>query len=245
MRLTSLAVAASGLAALIALIAGAAPAAAQPSAREARANAAFDAGDLDTALREFEAALAEAPRPNLLYVIGRVHVARGDCAAAVPYFDRFLATHPGPNAAASARTEIARCRDGLSPPARATPLTTPPGTVTAPPPARLALFDDRVGQVLVVAGVAAAVTGAVLYVQARGMECAGDPCFGPTFDEFVASERRAHDRWALAMVAGGAGAALLVAGGLRFTLRDRATASPQLGVAPNQSGAMVVVAGPF
>ena len=36
-----------------------------------------------------------------------------------------------------------------------------------------------------------------------------------------------------------------VAGGLRFTLRDRATASPQLGVAPNQSGAMVVVAGPF
>ena len=73
------------------------PALAQPtSPHEAAATEAYDRGDLDTALREFEAAYADTSRPDLLYVIGKLYAARGDCTRAVDHFDRFLDEQPRP-----------------------------------------------------------------------------------------------------------------------------------------------------
>ena len=103
----------------------AAPAHAQaPSPHEATATAAYEAGDLDTALREFEAAYLDAPRADLLYVIGRLHSERKDCAKAIDYFKRYLLTRPGETQSDAAQAEIAKCQSALD--AQRPADTTPP-----------------------------------------------------------------------------------------------------------------------
>ena len=96
----------------VGLALAASSAAAQPasSSHEATAAAAYEAGDLETALREFEAAFIETKRPDLLYVIARLHTERNDCEKAIDYFKRYLATRPGDTQSAAAETEVAKCQ---------------------------------------------------------------------------------------------------------------------------------------
>jgi len=80
---------------------------ASPTAHEAAATAAYQAGDLATALREFEAAYAETSRPELLYPIGKLLAAQGDCPRAIPHFERYPA--PGPLTPPAGSGTLHRC----------------------------------------------------------------------------------------------------------------------------------------
>src|SRR5688572_24791372 len=95
---------------VLALALAATTAAAQPtSPHEAAATEAYDRGDLEVALREFEAAYVDTKRPDLLYVIGKLYAARGNCPRAIEHFEWFLASKPGPNATEGAKAEIEKC----------------------------------------------------------------------------------------------------------------------------------------
>jgi tetratricopeptide (TPR) repeat protein len=64
--------------------------AAQAASASTRAVQAFDAGDYDTAIELFERAYAEDPQPNYLYNIARVYEEKGDFAAAIERYQRFV-----------------------------------------------------------------------------------------------------------------------------------------------------------
>ena len=229
-----------------------------PSPHEEAAAKAYAAGDLATALKEFEAAYADAPRPDLLYAIGRLHVARGNCTDAVWYFQRFLATEPGPKATDSATAEIKKCEDTIaaeraaqppapeSPPAEPEPATT---VVEPPPPiadGRSPFYRDLLGNALVGGGVLAGVVGIVLYGQALSAQC-GDPvCTGIDYDDFLEQRDRADRLRTNAIIAGGIGGALIIGGVLRYALRDSSPSRRvDVGVAPAGGGGAVVVGGRF
>lgn len=60
------------------------------SALIAKGAAAYDAGQLEEAIRLFGEAYAVDPRPNLVFNIGRVHEELGDLAEAVDFYSRFV-----------------------------------------------------------------------------------------------------------------------------------------------------------
>ena len=125
------------LLAALTLALAATTASAQPtSSHEAAATAAYEAGDLETALHEFEAAYLETKRSDLLYVIGRLHAERKDCTKAIDFFTRYLATKPGQTQVEAAQTEITKCQkilDAQRPVDTTPPDTTGGGGTTTPP----------------------------------------------------------------------------------------------------------------
>lgn len=243
-----------------ALASSATPARAQPADREAAATAAYEAGDLDTALREFVAAHAETGRPDLLYVIGRLHAERKACRLAIEHFTRFLDSKPGPRAAEAAQAEVDACQaildaeharggggDGASAPggddvrgpAAGGAITTPPADAGA-----RRFHRDVVGMSLVGAGVVAEVAAIVLYTRARAAQC-GDPvCAGTSYDAYLAAEDRARSLRLTSVIVAGVGGALLAGGVVRYLTFDRGR-EPSLAVVPAAGGATVVLGGSF
>ncbi len=78
------------------------------------------------ALAQLEAAYAIDPKPSLLFALGQVHVQLGQCARALVFYRRFLASRPKPDDAAVAREAIEVCK--ASPPraARSIPILIAP-----------------------------------------------------------------------------------------------------------------------
>jgi tetratricopeptide (TPR) repeat protein len=202
-------------------------------------------GAWDDAVRAYEAAYALDQDPVSLYAIGRVHVRRGDCAAAIAAFRRFLATEPPKKARASAESEVATCEATL---AAATPepppVVEPPPPPPPPPPAPpRAFYRDPLGSALVGGGAVAAGLGLYFYVRARGAQC-DDPCTG-SYQDYRESVARAETWRTGAAVAGSVGGALIVAGAIRWvTARDR-PAAVDVAIAPRAGGAAVVLGGRY
>jgi tetratricopeptide (TPR) repeat protein len=103
----------------------------------------FAAGRYDEAVSDFEASYALAPVPGLLYDLAQAHRLRGDCAAALSFYRRFLEADPGGKLRERTRARIAemeKCAAAKPPvpapaPAPATPeAAAPPATPTATPP---------------------------------------------------------------------------------------------------------------
>lgn len=121
------------LALVIALVV--APAAARAGNAEdarahvARATRAHKEGRFDEARIELEAAVALAPRPDLLYALGQVHAKLGRCRDAEAYFRRYAATQHDPRITKVVDQAIAACQ-----PAPAPAIDRPPPTSPAPPP---------------------------------------------------------------------------------------------------------------
>lgn len=241
------------------------------SPHEAAATAAYEAGDLDTALREFEAAHADTQRADLLYVIGRLHAERKECAKAIDSFQRYLATSPGQTQADAAQAEIAKCKatlDAQRPPAGGGGTgggDTTAGTMTgrtgdgasaavgATPPASAAragegsrsFTSDKLGMTLLVGGAVAGGAAVVLYVQARGAQC-GDPvCTELTYDEYLDAEERAKTLRLTSLIVAGAGAVLLGGGLYRFATHDGGRREPSVALVPTRDGAALTVRGRF
>ncbi len=255
---TSVARVARTMALAVALLVAARPAFAQPaSTHETAATAAYEAGDLATALREFEAAYVETRRPDLLYVIGRLYAEGKDCGRANDHFIRFLATGPGPNASEGANAEIAKCQQVLDSQRAAgggsdrgaSPIGTPP----SPPPDPVAVaavdgrrfFKDKLGLALLGGGVAAEVVAVLIYTQARSAQC-GDPvCSNLTYDAYQAAEDQARSRRLTSVIVAGVGGALLAGGVVRYLTRDDRDRETSLSVRPTGGGAEVVLGGRF
>lgn len=226
------------------LVALAGAAQAQPTSKhEAAATAAYDRGDLDTALREFEAAYADTARPDLLYVIGKLYAARGDCTRAIDHFERFLATDPGPNATKGARTEIEKCE-------RAAAVPPPPDVTTPEPPVPAPAAEPRdqpprplLATALVGGGLVLDAAAIVVYLEARKSQCDG-VCTGITYDEYRDRESRASNLRLTAVVLGAAGTAAIGVGVWRYLAHRRAR-HVEVAVMPTAGGGAFVVAGRF
>lgn len=239
---------------------------AQPasSPHETAATAAYEAGDLETALREFEAAYADTRRPDLLYVIARLHTERKDCTKGIEYFQRYLATGPGPTQTEAARNEITKCLnvlDAQRPPPADDPVVEPtppprgggtdpatPSTTTAVTPATRdgagSFTRDKLGVGLFLGGLIAEGAAVVLYIQARNAQC-GDPvCTELTYDEYLDAEDKARRLRLTSVVVAGAGAVLLGGGLYRFATHDRRRART-LSLVPTHDGAAITFSGRF
>lgn len=104
-----------------------------------RGGRAFAAQRWDEAARAFEAAYADHPRPELLWAQAQALRFGGRCEAALPLYERFLATDPTAEEIADANTNIAACRELVGEVAEVEPVepAPPPQPVAEPPPSAL------------------------------------------------------------------------------------------------------------
>src|SRR5262249_38422468 len=121
---------------------------------------------------------------ELLYAIGQIHVKLGECAKAITFYERFLATHPKQQQADAATEAITVCKQHppepvTKPPAEWDPASSHPVEPAKPPPPRVPevppppppappseappFYADTLGDVLVICGAAAAVGGVLVY----------------------------------------------------------------------------------
>ncbi len=241
----------------LSLVAG--PVVAQPvSAHETAATAAYEAGDLATAQKEFEAAYAETRRPELLYVIGRVNAERADCAGAIQYFNRYLATDPGPKATEAAQAEIVKCKkttgtgtepgsgsgtgsgsDTGSDTGSGSAGTTATGMGTGTGKGR-----SKLGLGLLAGGAVAEAGAIVFYMRARGAQCGEPVCSNMTYDEYLEAEDQARSLRLTSIILAGAGGALLAGGLYLYLTRDRGR-ERTITLVPTSGGAAFVLDGQF
>ena len=231
----------------------------QARALKRAAMAHYNAGKFAEAAREFRAAHALAPDPELLYALGQSLRLAGDCAGAVAAYEEFLATSPPAKQAGAAREKVEACRSELaaqvpppdpapestSGPAAQIDLGAAPVAPERPPPR--AWYRDVLGGALTGGGLVALATGTWLVIDARGALGAVDRA--ETEDEFIEA-RAAADRARGRHTAGVAGVAIgtgLIAGGvLRYLLvrRDRQRdAAVTASVTPD--GAAILFTGGF
>jgi Outer membrane protein beta-barrel domain/Tetratricopeptide repeat len=104
---------------------------------------AFRAGRYDQAIASYQAAYDLAPRPGVLFNIGRAYHKKGDAKHALEYYRRYLTDEPNGPVASEARTYVAdleRTLPAAEPPPRSPPPEVPAETPaaspaeTAPPP---------------------------------------------------------------------------------------------------------------
>ncbi|HET6582350.1 MAG TPA: hypothetical protein VFG69_02860, partial [Nannocystaceae bacterium] len=196
-------------------------------------------GDLDGARTVLDEAMAREADPALLFVRGTIEQQAGNCAAAIDYLERFIASDPDPVDADAAREAAAACAPAPEPtPALPTPA---PATAPAPPP-RAAVVDppppddrrtrarkpvrDPWGVGLLGAGSVLAFGGAAMLVGAEIATNRGDrSATEGAFAVRVGHARRVHWAGVGVLVTG---VAVAIAGAVRYGLvarRDRSRRS--------------------
>lgn len=203
----------------------------------------------DVALSELQAAYALDPQPDLLYAIGQVQVKLANCPEAIMSYEQFIESKPAEEFVDAANEAIRVCREQLAaqqPPPPPTPEPTPQPVAPPPPPPAApegkAFYSDVLGDVLVVGGTVAVVTGVSLYVSARGK--LGDAEKATTYDAAQTLVDDAHSKRMYAVIAGSVGAVAIGVGVWRFT-RSAGTEKTTLAVVPATSGGLVTFAGRF
>jgi tetratricopeptide (TPR) repeat protein len=84
--------------------------------RVAHAQQLYQDKQYKEALDELNIAYTLDPQPNVLYAIGQIHVALGDCKEAITFYTRFLQTKPDQDVAAAAQQAIEACKSHRVPP---------------------------------------------------------------------------------------------------------------------------------
>lgn len=105
----------------------------------ARGNQLYQEGRYDEAVTELLAGYGVDPKPDFLYAIGQAERKRGDCKAAIRYYQQYVDTGQSPQRTVAVLVQIDRCKQEL---AAATPSQKPPAatgepvapTTTAPTP---------------------------------------------------------------------------------------------------------------
>ncbi len=179
------------------------------------AKARYDAGmtlyrahDYIAAVREFQAAYGLDPRREILFAQAQATRLSGDCGAALPLYERFLATKPPPQQVEATRIAVTRCAE--------VPRAPEPLAVMAPlpPPAKSRWYHDRLGGVLVGAGLAAIAAGTGLLMSAATLD--RDARRSQHLDDYGAARAKAVDRQRLGVATTVAGALLVVGGTGRY-----------------------------
>ncbi len=224
------------------------------------AQAAFKAEDYDAAAAAVEAAYIIEPQPMLLYPWAQAERSRGNCAAAVELYQRFLDSDPPEAAATPARENMDRCQEQLDAEAPEEPVEEEvvdevieeepePEPVAAPvikdePPKAKTWYKDPLGGVLVGVGVVGVGVGAGL--MGAGGSMAGKAADQDMHSGYLDERDRAtkfRNGGAIALSIGGA---LVLGGVIRYVLvakkskQAKATAwqlAPELG--PRWSGVTI------
>jgi tetratricopeptide (TPR) repeat protein len=97
----------------------------QAKAHIAKATAAHKDGKFAVALDELQAAYKLDPKPDLLFAIAQVYVKLDNCADAIPFYEKFLASTKDPQAQPVVTEAIDACKAKL---AQAQPVVTPTTT---------------------------------------------------------------------------------------------------------------------
>jgi len=223
-----------------------------------KAAEAHQTGDYATALTELNIAYTLDPKPELLYAIGQVHVKLGECAAAITFYERFLATHPKSQQADAANEAITVCKQQPPEPAPAKPpeptkietepapprvaqVSTPGSQPPSPPPQQRdagAFYKDTLGDLLVIGGVFAIAGGVYEYRSALNDLDLADA--SATYDQHSGFVADAQTKRMIAVALGAGGIALATAAVFRFRAHGRRDA---VAVAPAHGGAMVTWTG--
>jgi tetratricopeptide (TPR) repeat protein len=164
------------------------------------------------AIAAFEAAYALDPRREILFGQAQATRLAGDCPAALPLYDRFLATGPPPQQVEATRIAVARCQSAPAVPSR-TPAPAVIATPPPPPPPRW--YNDRVGGALVGAGLVGVGAGVALIASARSADDQAR-AVKDRYDTAVGLRDRAERRWGWGLGALITGSVLIAAGAGRY-----------------------------
>nr|HEX4312780.1 tetratricopeptide repeat protein [Kofleriaceae bacterium] len=228
-----------------------------------KASKLYDAKQYAAALDELNTAYTLDPQPTILYAIGQIHVSLGQCDEAITFYQRFLATNPDDGVASATREAIAACKTHSVPDASGsgsgsgsagsggsgssasagsgsagagTGSDTVGASVEPGPPSPPTWYSDRLADALVAGGVASAVIGLGLYVDARSQLTDADGA--TTYQGQQALVDKAHNNRAFALLFGAGGIALAVGGVLHY-MHHKGEAAPAVSVTPIRGGAAV------
>jgi tetratricopeptide (TPR) repeat protein len=203
--------------------------------------AAQSAGDYDVAITFYEKAYELIPHPLLLFNIAQAHRLAGRIEQAETFYQRFLTTDPSGPEVQIARDQLAEIRAKRVPP----PPPPPPEPTRSdePTPSASAFraapwYSDKIGDALVVGGIAAAAVAAIVYFNARSDI---DDARSITDDYGRASSlnESGHDKRNLSVVFAVGGCSLVAAGILRYRLHDRRVDPRGVDVAVTPQGGVI------
>jgi tetratricopeptide (TPR) repeat protein len=223
----------------------------------------FAAKQYAEAVAEFAQAVDLDPDAKfLLFDLGLARRMAGACDQAILAYRAFLDAQPPEKYAGIARIGIDKCEQALAAQHAAKPsddkpvdqskpsVDKPPpvdrprqpdDAIAPPPPPRVQepWYRDRAGNVLTVSGIGCGIAAGVLYLLARG--AASDTFDAQTLPDFHDRASAASTYQTASLIVGGVGAALVVAGAVRYTTRPAAT----IAVAPTRGGAGFALSVPF
>jgi hypothetical protein len=106
----------------------------------------YAAKEYEAALRELAVAYAAEPRREILFAQAQATRLGGDCAAALPLYEKFLATSPPARQVEATRIAVARCTDAVAKvPPKEAPRTPEAPAATAPVTGALAAVAPSPG----------------------------------------------------------------------------------------------------
>jgi hypothetical protein len=229
-----------------------------------RGTAAYTAGDWSTAIQEFKAAYAAAPRPEHLFAMGQAYRRSGDCASAVPLYQSYLKSAPHRQAEPIARliegcqAELEKAKVEVSPEPEPEPEAQPVeedpdaeaerravgrGTQFAAPTATRVLhwYQDPLGDTLAVMAVAAVGVGTTFLVMGNSRMSQAPSL--TTYGAYQSASLSARPQQLIGLSA--LGGAVLLALGATWRYVSLSARSPVVALVAQPSGATLAVGGSF
>ena len=196
------------------------------------------------AIREFEAGFTLEPRREFLFGEAQAYRLAGDCARAVPLYEKFLGSGPSPLQVEATRLALDRC--ARRPPPLPVPPLAPAIRVPPPPPApiaeRFTWWHDRWALGALGAGLVATGVGLGFVVAAHSAADQANGLGTTHYSDYARLWDTAERRQTIGVATLAGGGALLAAGALRLLWVHRHAPSDR--VQPQAPRAVTAIVAP-